>query len=85
VAGSRTLAEVLRKLGLQPTGGNYRYINGRIRHLQLDTSHFGGRIAARIRALTHGELKPLVAASNQSQMDIYGRRPSRASEACGVL
>lgn len=61
VAGSTTVAEVLRKLGLQPTGGNYRYINGCIRKLQLDTSHFHfGSIAARIRRLTREDLEPLV-------------------------
>jgi 5-methylcytosine-specific restriction endonuclease McrA len=61
VASSKTIAEVLRRLGLAPTGGNYRYINGRIRHLQLDTSHFWGRHAKRIAELTSDELAPLVA------------------------
>jgi hypothetical protein len=36
------VAEVIRSLGLQPTGGNHRYILGRIRVLGLDTSHFRG-------------------------------------------
>ena len=63
VAGSTTLTEVMRKLGLKPTGGNHRYVSARVRHLRLDTSHFQGRIAKRIAALTTEELEPLVAAS----------------------
>lgn len=42
VAASSSLVEVLRHLGLQPTGGNYRMLNLRIRALDLDTSHFTG-------------------------------------------
>ncbi|MEO7092882.1 MAG: hypothetical protein ABI175_06500, partial [Polyangiales bacterium] len=30
-------------LGLQVTGGNHRYISGRIRSERIDTSHFTGR------------------------------------------
>ena len=63
VAGSTTLTEVMRKLGLKPTGGNHRYISARVRHLQLDTTHFHGRIAKHIAVLTTEELEPLVAAS----------------------
>ena len=37
VKSSRSLAEVMRKLGLRTTGGNYRYINSRIRLAALDT------------------------------------------------
>lgn len=42
VARSHSVADVLRELGLQPTGGNYRYLNSRMRALELDTSHFTG-------------------------------------------
>jgi 5-methylcytosine-specific restriction endonuclease McrA len=61
VASSTTLTEVLTKLGLKPTGGNFRYIAARIRHVALDTSHFGGRYSRRIASLTSDELTPLVA------------------------
>ncbi len=50
VEKSTAVAEVLRTLGLKPTGGNYRYINSRMRALELDTSHFTG--AAWNRGLT---------------------------------
>ena len=49
VASSRSITEVIRKLGLARTGGNYRHISARIRLPQLDTSHFNyGRGASRI-------------------------------------
>jgi 5-methylcytosine-specific restriction endonuclease McrA len=61
VASSRTVADVLRKLGLNPTGGNYRHINARIRLAELDTAHFTRSADdARIAALTRDDLEPLV-------------------------
>lgn len=47
IAEARSLAGVLRALGLKPTGGNYRSINGRIQALELDTSHFVGQAWSR--------------------------------------
>lgn len=47
VESSHSLADVIRRLGLQPTGGNYRYIKSRIRRAGLDTSHFGYRTLRR--------------------------------------
>ncbi len=43
VRDARSLAEVLRGLGIRPTGGNYRYISARIRVLGLTTEHFLGQ------------------------------------------
>ena len=43
VRQSRSVAEVLRKLGLQPIGGNYGTITRAITRLGLDASHFGGQ------------------------------------------
>ncbi|HEY4057175.1 MAG TPA: HNH endonuclease signature motif containing protein [Kofleriaceae bacterium] len=40
VAESRTIAELLGKLGLAPTGGNYRHISRCLRIAGIDTSHF---------------------------------------------
>ena len=60
VKSSRSLAEVMRKLGLRTTGGNHRYISLRIRNAQLDTSHFKGRIAAQSEAIPEQELAELV-------------------------
>jgi hypothetical protein len=47
VASSKSLAEVLGKLGLKKAGGNYRYLNERIRALGLDIGHFAGQSWAR--------------------------------------
>lgn len=43
VAGSFTLAEVLRKLGIKQSGGNQTHMKNRIVSLGLDISHFTGR------------------------------------------
>lgn len=40
VMTSRSLAEVMRRLGLVPNGGNHRYLAARVRQAGLDTSHF---------------------------------------------
>lgn len=42
VAKSLSFAQVLRELGLKPTGGNYRNIAARMRLLGIATSHFRG-------------------------------------------
>ena len=43
VADNKSLAGVLRQLGLRPRGGNYKTINRIIRDYQIDTSHFTGK------------------------------------------
>jgi hypothetical protein len=61
VASSRSFSEVLRKLGLETTGGNHRYITARIRYVGIDTSHLNfGAIAKQIQQLTRQQLEPLV-------------------------
>ena len=60
VKSSGSLAEVMRKLGLKVTGGNYRYISLRIRRSELDTSHFFGKISAQVKAIPEGKLEDLV-------------------------
>jgi 5-methylcytosine-specific restriction endonuclease McrA len=57
VASSRSYAEVLRKLGVRPAGGNYDTIKRLVRRLELDTSHFTGR--AHRRGRTYGPRKSL--------------------------
>lgn len=44
VASSNNYANVIRKLGLIPAGGNYDAVKRRIRELELDTAHFTGSI-----------------------------------------
>ena len=43
VAESKSIAEVCRRLGISPRGGNYRTIHRRIAQLRLNTSHFTGQ------------------------------------------
>lgn len=43
VKTSGSIRQVLIKLGLTETGGNYRSIKKKFRELQLDTSHFHGQ------------------------------------------
>lgn len=42
VQQSRSIAQVLRKIGIRPAGGNYELAKQRIKELRLDTSHFTG-------------------------------------------
>jgi hypothetical protein len=51
VAASRSMREVLFKLGLKPAGGNYEVVRKRLRELNLDTTHFLGK--AFLRGSTH--------------------------------
>jgi hypothetical protein len=64
VKSSRSLSEVIRKLGITPNGGNHRHISARIRHANLDTSHFEFRsIRQRIAVIPRKTLKKVVRAS----------------------
>lgn len=43
VQNSRSIAQVLNKLGIVPAGGNYQTVKRRIAKYSIDTSHFGGQ------------------------------------------
>lgn len=43
VKSSHSIASVLRKIGIRPTGGNYDTAHRKIKELKLDTSHFSGK------------------------------------------
>ena len=43
VNNSKSIASVLRQLGLRPVGGNYKTIHHLIEKYELDTSHFTGQ------------------------------------------
>jgi len=49
VVGARSRADVLRRLGLEPTVANSKALRTRLERLDLDTSHFLGRAANRGR------------------------------------
>lgn len=43
IKSSYSIAEVLTKLGLRPTGGNYKNLKKNIQKYDIDTSHFKGQ------------------------------------------
>jgi 5-methylcytosine-specific restriction endonuclease McrA len=43
VRDSKSIAQLLDKLGVQPTGGNYTNIKVKLRYFGIDTSHFTGQ------------------------------------------
>jgi hypothetical protein len=43
VSQNKSIAGVLRKLGLKPVGGNYRTIKKYLNSYEIDTSHFTGK------------------------------------------
>ena len=47
VAESRSLAQVMRKLGMEPRSGCYQALKRNIARLELDTSHFTGQAWSR--------------------------------------
>lgn len=54
VESGATVADVLRHLGYQPSGGMHRFISAHIQRLNLDTSHFLGRAWARGKKMGGG-------------------------------
>ena len=40
---SRSISQLLKKLGLRPAGGNYKTIKFKIKKFEIDVSHFKGR------------------------------------------
>ena len=45
VTGSRSVAQVVKRLGLKCAGGTHAHIKGRLEKYQIDTSHFLGQAA----------------------------------------
>ncbi|MGW3270989.1 HNH endonuclease signature motif containing protein [Streptomyces kronopolitis] len=74
VAPSTNMCEVLRRLGLDPVGGQHTHISRRIRNLGIDTSHFspvGRRKTGARRRRSPEEL--LVHAENPGRRTPSGR------------
>lgn len=47
VINNNTVMGVLRYLGLKPAGGTHHYIKNRIKHFDIDISHFVGKASNR--------------------------------------
>lgn len=55
------MSDLMRSLGLTPSGGNHRMMNARIREGGLDISHFGsGTIRGRVEAIPESDLRAVV-------------------------
>jgi hypothetical protein len=64
VATSKTIADVLRKLGLTPRGGNYKIIKGRIAQWDVDGSHLAYAFKRRRQIREdHEELRRIIAST----------------------
>ena len=59
VGSSLNVAEVIRKIGLIPAGGNYDQVKRRIAKLGLDTSHFTGQAWLRGKHIATKPARPL--------------------------
>jgi 5-methylcytosine-specific restriction endonuclease McrA len=58
VQNSRSIAQVLGKLGIVPAGGNYQTVKRRINKYDIDTSHFSGQ--SWNKGKTVGPKRPLI-------------------------
>jgi hypothetical protein len=67
VRTSRSMAEVLKRLGFNPGGGRQATLKKRINQLGLDTSHFMGQ------AWRRGSSRPVVPATPLEQLLVVGR------------
>lgn len=56
---SITIADVLRELGMDPRGRNYRTIKRRVAALGLDTSHFLGQAHKKGKPSNHSGTRPI--------------------------
>lgn len=59
VKASESIAQVLRRLGLRPAGGNYENIKFKVKKLGLDTAHWTGQAHLRGKSNPHAPRKPL--------------------------
>jgi len=57
VKNCNSIRSVLKRIGLQPTGGNYKQIEKYIKEYGLDTTHFTGKLWSKGRKL---EFKPRI-------------------------
>ncbi|WP_406462683.1 HNH endonuclease [Streptomyces sp. NBC_00111] len=80
VSRSNSVAEVVRRLGINPVGGNQAHIGRRIATLGIDTSHFGRAPRGRPK----GTLGSPLALRTPSDGRIPGERLRRALLQTGV-
>ncbi|MGW4200448.1 HNH endonuclease [Streptomyces sp. NPDC004726] len=79
VADSLSVAEVVRRLGISPVGGNHAHISRRIVALGIDTSHF-----TTVRSRPKGTRGPLLALGTPEDGRTPGERLRRELLRAGV-
>lgn len=58
VRTSTSVVEVIRKIGLRPSGGNHTHIKNRLKKYDIDISHFLGQSFNKGRIFDNERLKP---------------------------
>lgn len=77
VAGSLSVRQVLAWIGLVPAGGNYKTVQGRIKLLGLDTSHFTSaawNVGARYKAFGRKAALEEILVENSTYAFTHGLR-----------
>lgn len=85
VAASKSVHEVLRRLGLEMVGGHHANISRRIKVYGLDTSHFGQPSRAGIKQRRRTPQELLVKEDSPHARRIPGARLKAAMTALGVV
>lgn len=77
---SKSIAGVLKTLGLKPVGGNYANMRRKIQALELDTSHFTGQLWSKGERLKDWSSYTRVTRIKVHLLQIRGNR----CESCGL-
>jgi Zn finger protein HypA/HybF involved in hydrogenase expression len=78
VRNSISISQILKKLRLKPTGGNYKVAKRRIKLLNLDISHFTGQ--AHLKGKTHNWAKKIPIEEILIKESTYGGGSSKIKE-----
>jgi hypothetical protein len=94
VSNSSSIASVCRRLGVKPTGGNYRIIHKAIEEYNLDTSHFTGQgwnVGLKFKPKRATEIKDILKKGSYYQSYKLKRRllkenlKEKCCECCGLF
>ncbi|SBT52729.1 hypothetical protein [Micromonospora auratinigra] len=85
-ARARTVTEVLRLLGVRPSGGSHAHISRQLNRFGIDTSHFSGQAHNKGQrggrfAPSHGTVSNIL---RRAGLHTVSARRSRLGESAGV-
>lgn len=67
---SKSIAQVMKKLGLKPAGGNHSYMKKRLKRLEVNTDHFLGQASSRgITPTTKREWHEVLVLTNRDRRE----------------